>query len=52
MNFTTWFTFTAPASGNVRIDGEQAGFDGQIAVYETTDCSSFSQYTMLGANDD
>jgi len=52
MNFTTWFTFTAPASGNVRIDGEAVGFDGQIAVYSTTDCNNYNQYTLLGANDD
>ncbi len=52
MTATTWFTFTAPASGNVRIDGEAVGFDGQLAVYETTDCNDYAQYTLLGANDD
>ncbi len=52
VNFTTWFTFTAPASGNVLISGVDQGFDGQVAVYETTDCSDLSTYTLLGANDD
>jgi len=48
---TTWFTFTAPASGNVRITGEDAGYIGQIAVYETTDCSDLTTFTLIGAND-
>ena len=52
IDFTTWFTFTAPASGDIRIDGTDVGFDGQIAVYETTDCSDLSLFTLLGANDD
>jgi hypothetical protein len=52
MNFTTWYTFDAPASGNVRITGEYQNFDGQIAVYEVTQCDSFPTYTLLGANDD
>ena len=49
---STWFTFVAPASGNVRIDGEFQDFDGQAAVYEATDCADFNTYTLLGANDD
>lgn len=54
VDFTTWFTFTAPASGSVFISGKDAGFDGQIAIYETTgtDCSDFTTYTLLAANDD
>ncbi|MCR9172401.1 MAG: T9SS type A sorting domain-containing protein [bacterium] len=49
---STWFTFVAPASGNVRIDGEFQDFDGQVAVYETSDCNDFNQYNLVGANDD
>jgi hypothetical protein len=52
MTATTWFTFVAPASGNVRIDGEFQDFDGQVAVYSTSDCANFNVYNMLGANDD
>lgn len=52
MNFTTWFTFVAPASGNVRIDGESGNFNGQIAVYQTANCSNFAQYNLISANDD
>ena len=48
---STWFTFVAPASGNIRIDGEFQDFDGQLAVYEATDCADFNTYTLLGAND-
>lgn len=52
MSFTTWYTFTAPASGNVRISGDYQAFDGQVAVYEVTQCDDFNTYTLLGANDD
>lgn len=52
INFTTWFTFDAPASGNVQVSGTDVGFDGQIAIYEATDCGDFSTYTLLAANDD
>jgi hypothetical protein len=52
MTATTWYTFVAPASGNVRVDGEFQDFDGQLAVYETSDCADFNQYNLLGANDD
>ncbi len=49
---STWYTFVAPASGNVRVDGEFQDFDGQVAVYETSDCNDFNQYNLVGANDD
>lgn len=52
IDFTTWFTFTAPASGNVNLSGKDAGFDGQFAVYEVTDCSDLTTFTLVGANDD
>jgi len=52
VTFTTWFTFVAPASGNIRLSGLDVGFDGQFAVYEVTDCADFNTYTLIGANDD
>ena len=52
VNSTVWYTFTAPASGNVRINCEGINFDGQLAAYEATDCNDFATYTLVGANDD
>ncbi|MDG1333883.1 MAG: T9SS type A sorting domain-containing protein [Crocinitomicaceae bacterium] len=52
LTFTTWFTFDAPASGSIYVSGTDAGFDGQIAIYEATDCADFSTYTLVAANDD
>jgi hypothetical protein len=52
VSFTTWFTFDAPASGNIFVSGKDAGFDGQIAIYEVTDCGDFTTYTLVAANDD
>ena len=51
MSFTTWFTFDAPAEGNVTISCVDVPFDGQVAVYEATDCSDFSTFNLIGAND-
>lgn len=52
LSFTSWFTFTAPASGNVKISCTDVEFDGQVAVYSVTDCGDFSTYTLVAANDD
>ncbi|MFT5777075.1 MAG: hypothetical protein ACI837_000006 [Crocinitomicaceae bacterium] len=52
IDFTTWFTFDAPPSGNIWISGKDVGFDGQVAIYSTVDCSDFSVYSLVGANDD
>ena len=52
IDFTTWFTFDAPASGSIFVSGKDAGFDGQIAIYEVTDCGDFTTYTLVAANDD
>ena len=52
VTFTTWFTFDAPASGSMYVSGKDVGFDGQIAIYEATDCADFSTYTLVAANDD
>ncbi|MCT4560853.1 MAG: T9SS type A sorting domain-containing protein [Crocinitomicaceae bacterium] len=52
LNFTTWFKFTAPASGKVRIDGSDIGFNGQAAVYEAISCNDFTSFNLIAANDD
>jgi hypothetical protein len=52
LNLTTWFTFTAPPSGNVRINSTAMNYNGQIAVYEGTDCAVTASFTMMAANDD
>ncbi len=48
---STWFTFTAPASGQVRISGKNVGYDGQMAVYQVGNCAQFSTFTLKAAND-
>lgn len=52
VNFSTWFTFVAPNSGNIRIDGEYANFNGQIAVYTASNCGNFNTFNLVSANDD
>ena len=52
MTFTTWYTFVAPPSGNVRFDNTENSFDGQLAIYEVSQCDNFASFTLLGANDD
>jgi hypothetical protein len=51
LNGTTWFTFQAPASGQVRINGNAINYNGQIAVYEATDCADFATFALVAAND-
>ncbi|WP_170853751.1 GEVED domain-containing protein [Lishizhenia tianjinensis] len=46
-----WFSFVAPASGQVKISCRDDVFAAKAAVYSTTDCSDFSQYTLISAND-
>ncbi|MGB0933027.1 MAG: T9SS type A sorting domain-containing protein [Lishizhenia sp.] len=48
---TTWFTFTAPASGNVLISGLDNNQTTKMAVYEVTDCGDYNTFTLVGAND-
>ena len=52
LNLTTWFTFTAPPSGNVRINSTAMDYNNQIAVYSATDCSILASIMMEAANDD
>jgi hypothetical protein len=52
LNLTTWFTFVAPPSGNVRINSTAMDYNNQIAVYSATDCSILPSIMMEAANDD
>lgn len=52
LSYTTWFKFTAPSTGKVRISGVEQGFNGQIAVYEAITCNDFTSFTLIAANDD
>ncbi len=52
---SVWFSFVAPASGNVRIstvfeDGTLS--DTQLTLYEVGDCSDLSTLTELGCDED
>jgi hypothetical protein len=51
ISFSTWFKFTAPTSGNVSISCTDVAFDGQVAVYQVGNCSDFSTFNMVAAND-
>jgi hypothetical protein len=51
LNNTTWFKFVAPASGNVRVNNTAINYAGQAAVYESSGCSNFANFTLLAAND-
>lgn len=46
---TTWYVWTAPASGTVTFDTIGSSFDTVLAVYTGANVSSL---TMIGANDD
>jgi len=48
---TTWFTFVAPPSGQMRISGLDKGFDGQMAVYKVGSCAVWSSFNLKAAND-
>ena len=51
LNLTTWFKFNAPASGNVRINCTTVLYDGQVAVYSPSNCSTIQLTDLIGAND-
>jgi hypothetical protein len=51
LNLTTWFKFVAPNTGNVRINCTGISFNGQVAVYSATNCSSVMSTGLIGAND-
>ena len=50
-NKTVWFSFIAPASGNVAISTCDIGFDNELEVFKTNDCSNFGTYISLGYAD-
>jgi len=50
-NKTVWFSFIAPASGNVAISTCNISFDNELEVFKTNDCSDFTTYTSLGYAD-
>lgn len=49
-----WYTFIAPENGAVNVTTclEGTTEDTQIAVWEATDCSDYTTFNYLGANDD
>lgn len=51
-NKTTWFTFVAPSTGQVRVNATDVAFDGQIAVYSVEDCDDFATFEFIAGNDD
>lgn len=51
LNNTTWFTFVAPASGQVRINNTALNYNGQAAVYSANDCSDWTSFEIMAAND-
>src|SRR3989344_5250140 len=51
LNGTTWFTFVAPATGSVRVNGNAINYNGQIGIYEVTDCADFATFSLVAAND-
>lgn len=52
LNGTLWYTFVAPASGQVRINSTANGYNSQAAVYAALSCSDFNTFTLIAANDD
>ena len=51
LNLTTWFKFIAPNSGNVRINCTGIAFNGQVAVYNSSNCGTAQLSDLIGAND-
>jgi PKD repeat protein len=51
---TTWYTFVAPASGNVTLSTDGSTFDTQLAVWSATSCTALLSGggTFVGGNDD
>ncbi len=51
---SVWYKFIAPVGGTVTVTTCLPGtsLDSQVAVYTVGNCSDYSTYTLLGANDD
>ncbi len=52
LNGTLWYSFVAPATGQVRINTTAINFNSQAAVYSATNCADFNTFALLAANDD
>jgi hypothetical protein len=50
-NNTVWFSFVAPASGNVAIATCGEAIDTELEAFSTADCSNFGNYVSLGYAD-
>ena len=48
---STWYTFTAPASGDLVITGTDVNYATKMAVYTTSNCGDYSQFNLVSAND-
>jgi hypothetical protein len=51
LNNTLWYTFVAPASGNVRINNTSINYAGQGAVYTSAGCYDYGLFSLNSAND-
>ncbi len=51
VNNSTWFTFVAPASGSVRVDNTAINYNGQAAVYDAANCTDWTSFELIAAND-
>ena len=51
---SVWFTFVAPASGNVTVSTDGGDYDSQLAAYDAASCQDIESgtATLLAANDD
>jgi hypothetical protein len=53
LDATLWFTFIAPASGNVMVTTcFETTFDTQVTICSVGDCNDFQTVTYLASNDD
>jgi Ig-like domain CHU_C associated/GEVED domain/Secretion system C-terminal sorting domain/SprB repeat/Fibronectin type III domain len=52
INGSLWYKFVAPSTGSVRINSTGRAYDGQIGVYELTNCDDFNTFSLIAANDD
>lgn len=52
INSSLWYKFVAPSTGSIRINSTVRSYDGQIAVYEMTNCDDFNTFSLIAANDD
>jgi Secretion system C-terminal sorting domain len=53
LNFSVWFKFIAPLSGQVTATTCLTGsYDTQLAIWEASSCDDFTTYSLVGANDD